>query len=291
MVGRRNERDGQLGSVVRIRLAGVLLRHASVLMVVVSLSVTTGCGTLANGRRWGQDAFSRVNLKTVTHAAQDAFFDLQTLLPAAGAIIFAASDLDHEVSDWATDHTPLFGSQETARDVSDYLRGTLWAEAFATLIATPSGSEAEPWLYAKAKGFAVEGLSIGMTSGVTQGLKRLTDRTRPDRTEDLSFPSGHASGSFAAATLANRNLASINLTLWVKYPLHISNILLASGSAWARVEGGKHFPSDVMAGAALGHFLSAFIHDAFIGIPKADRFQLVIMPSKGGAMAYIYVPF
>jgi membrane-associated phospholipid phosphatase len=77
----------------------------------------------------------------------------------------------------------------------------------------------------------------------------------------------------------------------VKYPLHISNILLASGSAWARVEGGKHFPSDGLAGAALGHFLSTFIHDAFIGIPKANRCQLVIMPSKGGAMAYLYVPF
>ena len=291
MVGHRRGRDGQLGSMIRIRLAGGLLRHASVLVVVVSLSVTTGCGTLASGRRWGQDAFSHVNLKTVTHAAQDAFFDLQTLLPAAGAIIFAAGGLDQEVSDWATDHTPLFGSQETAREVSDYFQATLRVEAFATLIATPSGNETKPWLYAKVKGFGVEGLAMGVTAGVTQGLKRLTDRTRPDRTDDLSFPSDHASGSFTAATLANRNLASINLTPWVKYPLHLSNILLASGSAWARVEGGKHFPSDVLAGAALGHFLSAFIHDAFIGIPKADRSQLVIMPSKGGVMAYLHVPF
>jgi membrane-associated phospholipid phosphatase len=239
----------------------------------------------------GEDAFSRVNSKTVARAAQDAFFDLHTVLPAAGAILFAASDLDHEVSEWATDHTPLFGSQDTARAASDYLRETVRAGAFVTLFATPSGSEVEPWLYAKAKGFAVEGLAMGVTEGVTQGLKRLTDRTRPDRSEDLSFPSGHASGSFASATLANRNLASINLTPWVKYPLYISNILIASGSSWARVEGGKHFPSDVLGGAALGHFLSAFIHDAFIGIPNADRFQLIIMPSKGGAMAYIHVPF
>jgi hypothetical protein len=33
------------------------------------------------------------------------------------------------------------------------------------------------------------------------------------------------------------------------------------------------------------------IHNAFIGIPKPDRIQLVIMPSTGGAMAYLYVPF
>jgi hypothetical protein len=46
-----------------------------------------------------------------------------------------------------------------------------------------------------------------------------------------------------------------------------------------------------LAGAALGHFLSAFIHDAFMGTSTADRFQLVITPSKDGAMAYLYVPF
>lgn len=291
MVGSRSSRDRQIGSLIRIRLSGMLRRHASVLMVVVSLSTTTGCGTLTNGRRWGQDAFTRVNLKTITHAAQDAFFDLQTVLPTAGAIIFAASGLDQEASDWATDHTPLFGSQETARDASDYLRDTLYAEALVTLLATPSGSETTPWFSAKVKGLGVEALALGVTTGMTQGVKRLTDRRRPDRTDDHSFPSGHASGAFAAATLANRNLEFLNLTRWVQYSLQISNVLLASGAAWARVEGGKHFPSDVLAGAALGHFLSAVIHDTFIGMPKAERFQLVIMPSKGGAMAAIYVPF
>jgi hypothetical protein len=178
MVGNRSRRDAQIGSLIRIRLSGMLHRHASVLVVVVSLSATTGCGTLANGCRWGQDAFARVNLKTVTHAAQDALFDLQTVLPTAGAIIFAAGGLDQEVSDWATDHTPLFGSQETARDASDYLRDTLHAEALATLLATPSSSEAEPWLSAKVKGSGVEALVLGVTTGMTQGVKRLTDRRR-----------------------------------------------------------------------------------------------------------------
>jgi hypothetical protein len=35
----------------------------------------------------------------------------------------------------------------------------------------------------------------------------------------------------------------------------------------------------VLAGAALGHFLSAFIHDAFLGLPDTGRFRLMILPA------------
>ncbi len=67
-------------------------------------------------------------------------------------------------------------------------------------------------------------------------------------------------------------------------PVQIGNILLATGVGWARVEAGKHFPSDVLAGAALGHFLSVFFHDAFMGLPEKDRLGLYILPSKHGGM-------
>lgn len=42
---------------------------------------------------------------------------------------------------------------------------------------------------------------------------------------------------------------------------------LASAVAWARVERGRHFPSDVLAGAALGHFLSAFCRPLLACLP------------------------
>jgi hypothetical protein len=46
----------------------------------------TGGGTLQNGRGGSQDAISPVELKRIPYAAYRAFFDLQTLLPAAGAM-------------------------------------------------------------------------------------------------------------------------------------------------------------------------------------------------------------
>jgi hypothetical protein len=142
----------------------------------VILFIFAGCGTLKNGRSWGEDAFYPVDFKKISHAAFNAFFDLQTLIPAAGALIFAVDDFDDEVSDWATDHNPIFGSDQNAKDASDVLR----AEFFVTALATPSGNDARKWTYAKTKGLGVELAALGTTLGVTGLLKATTDRDRPD---------------------------------------------------------------------------------------------------------------
>lgn len=34
--------------------------------------------------------------------------------------------------------------------------------------------------------------------------------------------------------------------------------MITAGTAWARVEGGVHYPSDVLAGMALGHFVENY---------------------------------
>ena len=243
----------------------------------------TGCATLQNGRGWGQDAVYPVDLKKIPDAAYHAFFDLQTLIPAAGALVFGVSHADHKVSDWATDHTPIFGSKNNANDASDYLLYALEAETFLTALATPSGEDPKDWAYSKAKGLTVELGAELVTIGATSLLKDVTDRSRPDG-GSKSFPSHHSSEAFSSSTLANRNLNSITMSEKVRVPMQVANILLATSVGWARVEAGKHFPSDVLAGAALGHFLSAFIHDAFMGLPRDNRLSFDVLPSKHGVM-------
>jgi hypothetical protein len=251
----------------------------------------SGCGTLANGRGWGQDAFTTMRPSTIAQAAKRAFFDVGTLAPAAGAIVFAASGLDDDVTDWASEHTPLFGSTERAQQTSDALLHALQVEALVSALATPSGTKPQEWVYAKAKGLGGELLALGATVGMTDLLKMTTDRKRPDRRDSRSFPSGHASGAFAAATLANRNLKVLRLPTWAKQSLPIGNLVLASGTAWARVEGERHFPSDVLAGAALGHFLSAFIHDAVLGLPNTFRVGVALFPEQNGGMVHLSFDF
>ncbi len=122
-------------------------------------------------------------------------------------------------------------------------------------------------------------------------LKDATDRTRPDGNNDRSFPSHHSLTAFSYATLANRNLDSIRLPEKVRLPLQLGNILLATGVGWTRVEGKRHFPSDVLAGAALGYFLTAFIHDVFQDFPEDTRFGLIILPLDRGATIKLHFAF
>ena len=72
----------------------------------------------------------------------------------------------------------------------------------------------------------------------------------------------------------------------------IGNLVTATAVGWARVEGEKHFPSDVLAGAALGYFLNAFVHDAFLGLPEDTRFGFVVFPTiDGGAVTGVSLTF
>lgn len=99
------------------------------------------------------------------------------------------------------------------------------------------------------------GTSVAGTFVVTYGMKYLFDRERPyDRYPDRvhayshesspSFPSGHTATAFALAT-----------SLSLKYPKWY---VIAPSALWAcsvgvsRMNEGVHYPSDVLAGAAIG---------------------------------------
>lgn len=261
------------------------------LLAVGAALAATGCGTLPDGSRWGQDAFTCFDSDRIAKAARDALLNPHTLLPLAGAAVFAIDDFDEKASDWATRHAPIFGSEEDARQASNDLKTILAVETVVTALATPSGDETGPWVYAKLKGLAVEGGAIGLTQTLTGAMKSAVSRDRPNQENDNSFPSGHSSSAFAYATLSNRNLDSIDLPTGVRPVLQTGNVILAGGVAWARVEGRKHYPSDVLFGAALAHFLTAFIHDAFMNLPDQDRASLTAFPVEAGAGIQLAVRF
>jgi len=84
---------------------------------------------------------------------------------------------------------------------------------------------------------------------LSEALKALFHRARPlaealvTRPHSHSFPSGHATTSFAcAATLAR----------FVSPRVAVAFYVLAALVAWSRVYVGAHYPLDVLGGAALG---------------------------------------
>ncbi len=75
-------------------------------------------------------------------------------------------------------------------------------------------------------------------------LKAMVRRTRPDASNEYSFPSAHAANIFALATVTSHYYGKK-----IGIPLYIVACLVAA----SRVERGSHFPSDVIFGAMLGY--------------------------------------
>lgn len=82
-----------------------------------------------------------------------------------------------------------------------------------------------------------------LTYGFTGAMKLAAGRSRPDGSNSRSFPSAHASGTACAAVI-----------LWDSYGpgAGIPAAAVAVFTSLSRVSLGKHYPSDVIAGAAIG---------------------------------------
>ena len=265
--------------IIGTPLSGPLV---SVFLVVPLLILGAGCGTLENGRGWGQDTFTCVDFGRITRAARNALFDPYTLAPLAGAAVFSIDDFDRKVSDWAVEHNPIFGTEDNAATASTTLKRVLKVEAYATALATPSGDDPEEWLVSKARGVGVEFAAAYATGSATDWLKHETDRARPNGGSPTSMPSGHASTATSFMTLSNRNLCHIEAVADIRPLLVAANTVVDVGVGWARVEAGAHYPSDVLVGMALGNFLAGFIHDGLMNLPEKNDVDFAVFPTDGG---------
>ena len=116
---------------------------------------------------------------------------------------------------------------------------------------------------------------------VTSALKRAAGRSRPFLDEGTyhfdpgkshsgnfqSFPSGHATNVFAAATAIAGHYDN-----WIVPTIVYS---IATGVSISRVNDNVHFPSDVVAGALIGHA---------VGKGILARHHITVIPQKNGLL-------
>lgn len=90
-------------------------------------------------------------------------------------------------------------------------------------------------------------LSAGSALAASELLKSTVHSTRPDGSDNKSFPSGHTALAFSAATFMDRRYGE-QYGAWVPAALYG----VAAMTGVARVEAKKHHWSDVVAGGAIG---------------------------------------
>jgi membrane-associated phospholipid phosphatase len=244
----------------------------------------TGCATLSTAPRQGENVSLFPGYQNIGAAVVRAALDPKTWIPAVIAASLQIDDLDEDLSDWAANHTPIFGSQESAQKTGEYLNGAVAGAFILSAAVTPTEDDPHKKSAGKLKRMGIGIGAFSLTYGVSESLKDQAGRMRPDGSDNDSFPSNHASSASVFATLASRNLDSLPISHQQRNLFRAGLATLVFGTGWSRVEGKRHYPSDVLAGHAIGHFLGTAISDAFFGPDHSKDLRLIILPSRKDIM-------
>jgi membrane-associated phospholipid phosphatase len=223
------------------------------------------CSSTKLHHGWGEDATISPGWQRVGQSAANAALQVETWIPFGTALLVAITDWDSEIQNWASQKTPVFGSVSSAVKVSDdLLKASTWVY-LTSVVITPSGNDVSSVILNKGKGLATGISATFISQFMTSELKTLTQRERPDNSNNRSFPSGHTSAVANYTMLTSRNIEYMQLNPYLEGSIKIALNTMTLATGWARVEGNKHYPSDILVGAALGNFIGAFINDAFLG--------------------------
>ena len=195
-------------------------------------------------------------------AAMPTMKSTYAVLGGAGLLAFAVHNQDPDVN------AHFQGSNTKWFSAGKYLGQsyTIGGAAFATyLIGRVRKND-------KASHIGIDELRALLESElIVQGLKYTVRRDRPDGT-GYSFPSGHATDSFAAATVLARHFGA---------KAAIPTYTLASYVAISRLHENRHYLSDVIFGAGLGYAVGHTVTRH--GKGNFTEFAMYPMAVPGGA--------
>jgi membrane-associated phospholipid phosphatase len=109
-----------------------------------------------------------------------------------------------------------------------------------------------------------------LSQGMVQATKVTVRRERPDGSDNMSFPSGHAASMFASASI---------LQTYYGWKVGAPAYALGSYVALARMAYNRHHATDVVMGAAFGFVSAKTVTMSF----ASSKFNLGVQPQAGGA--------
>ncbi len=89
-------------------------------------------------------------------------------------------------------------------------------------------------------------VASGIAGVVTYGLKTTTHYTRPDGSDNQSFPSAHTAFAFAGAGVLDREFGRTSVLI------PVAGYAMAGTTGYLRLVNDQHWVSDVLVGAAIG---------------------------------------
>jgi hypothetical protein len=138
-------------------------------------------------------------------------------------------------------------------------------------VALPTYAAAASYLKGDEHGLQQLIQSEAVSLGVVEVLKSSVNKTRPDGSDNKSFPSGHAAVAFSAAQY---------LQMKGGWEYGAPAYAVASYVAFARVDAKKHDWSDVVAGAAIGAMTTYALTDS----ASENRLSMTWMPGTAGVV-------
>lgn len=231
------------------------------------------------------------------------------LLADGAAPTVPASGYDPAEVRWGWDRGVVGRADVSANDASDLVRAAAVGLPLA-LVWTTADARGRWRSVAGRSTVYVETLLV--TSGLTTLGKVLWDRPRPftympvethpedegyDPTQPRalhSMPSGHASTAWAGTAFAvtDHLLARPDAGGWERFGVGLAGGVLAGATSTLRVEAGQHFPSDVLAGSALGvatGIVVPLLHRGDTRLPPARAWLQSAGGVVGGTLLGIWV--
>ena len=224
------------------------------LVATVVLTMSAGCAQIKR---------SVPSMERVTDVTKVVIREPETWVPLTAAALIGIAGVDREISDWASENTPVFGSQETADNRSDDIRNLLIAGMAATSAFAPVPVVDDRNQY-RVRRFAANALGGIASASVVEFGKVTVRRDRPNDRNSESFPSGHSGGAFTAAVQIEQTLNETIEKPWLRKSIKVGTTGAASLVAWARVEAQEHFPVDVLVSAGFSNLIAKVFYQSLV---------------------------
>lgn len=237
----------------------------------------SSCSLFGKKGKWGKNAFWPLKSSRVVSAFKKNASSPHVWLPLVGAGVSYFGNFDEKISHWAVEKKYVYGNQENTSLWSHKFNTVLLYEMYLSMLLTPSMDEDKSlWNYAlsKGKGALVVTIASRATHYTRDEIAMFFKRERPNKLDNLSFPSGHSTEAGARNTLVRKNIEAMDIGRTFRTGINAINTTMAAGTLWARLEGQRHYPSDILVGYALGSFVSGFLYDSLMNLDENETFSV-----------------